>query len=232
MRTLLITCFTLLCLAACKKGKKEDPPPPPPGPAPARATLVFPGKDEACTSGTVVSPAENVVTFKWNAAANAESYELAIKDLESNAKQTKVTSQTELAVTLPRNKPYGWAVTSKSTRSTETAQSDVWKFFNAGPGSISYPPFPAELLTPAFGTRVTAGQLTLDWNGADADNDLTSYEVYFGTSASPPVFRTNVAESQLAAVPVTGNTTYYWMVVTKDAKGNSSRSEVYHFEVQ
>ncbi len=193
------------------------------------ATLVFPGKDEACTSVSVVSPAENVVTFKWSAAANAEE----IMSLRSKTwrrampNRRKVTTQTELAVTLPRNKDLWMGRDLKVDQIDRDRPKRRVEILQCRPGQHQLPTLSGRVTTPAFGTRLPPASSTLDWTGADADNDLTSYDVYFGTSASPPVFRTNVAESQLAAVPVTGNTTYYWMVVMKDTKGNSSRSEVY-----
>lgn len=220
---------SVLCLAACKKDKKEEEPVDPP----AAAVLAAPASDEACTNG-VVSGIESTITFRWNAAANADSYELTIKDLESNVKQVKTTSQPELAVTLPVNKAYGWQVVSRSSKTTTTAKSEAWRFYAAGAGTASFAPFPATLLSPAFGQRVeaVAGKLKLDWNGSDADNDIRGYDVYLGTTATPGLYKADLTASETDGVEVITGTRYYWKVVTKDARGNTSVSELYEFDVK
>ncbi len=215
----------ILCVFACKKNK--------PVPPPDKAALSFPNNNEACTAGTIISSAQSSIIFKWNASANTESYELSIKNLESGVSTTQTTTQTELEVTLSRNTPYSWYIVSKSSKVSATAQSDTWKFYNSGSGTVSYAPFPAEILAPAFGQNVAAasGKITLDWNGSDVDGDISSYDVYFSSAASPVLFKSDLTESILNDVSITSNTAYYWKVITKDSKGNSSGSGVYQFKV-
>lgn len=223
----------LFCVFACKKNAPEPPPGPPPVPPPAKATLSFPNNNEACTSGIIISSTQSSIILKWNVSANSESYELSIKNLESGVSTTQTTTQTELEVTLSRNTPYSWYIVSKSSKVSTTAQSDTWKFYNSGPGTVSYAPFPAEILDPALGQNVTvaSGKITLDWNGSDVDGDVSSYDVYFGTASPPVLFKSNLTESILIDVIVTSNTTYYWKIITKDSKGNTSDSGVYQFKV-
>jgi hypothetical protein len=97
----------------------------------------------------------------------------------------------------------------------------------------SHAPFPAEILSPAIGVNVNSinGKITIDWNGADVENDISSYDVYLGTTATPVLLSSNVTASILNDVNVTANTTYYWKIITKDSKGNTSDSGVYQFKV-
>lgn len=76
--------------------------------------------------------------------------------------------------------------------------------------------------------------MTLRWKGADVDNDISTYDVYFGTDANPPVIQTKLpaTTSSIADVTVVAGTKYFWRVVTKDAKGNSSSSEIFQFTVK
>ncbi len=215
----------VLGMFACKKNK--------PVPPPTKAVLSFPNNNEACTIGTIISSTQSSIIFKWNASENTESYELSIKNLESGFSATQTTTQTELEVTLNRNTPYSWYIVSKSSKVSDSAQSDTWKFYNSGSGTVSYAPFLAEILAPASSQNITAasGKITLDWNGSDVDGDISSYDVYFGTTTSPALFKSNLTESILNDVSVTSNTTYYWKVITKDSKGNSSDSGVCQFKV-
>lgn len=216
--------FCLLCLVAisCKKPAK----------APTKAVLSLPANNEACISGTITSPTLSSILFKWAASQNAESYELTIKNLESGVTTTQNTTATELAVTLTRNTPYSWFVTAKSSKIATTAVSDTWKFFNAGEATTAYAPFPADLTFPKMAQRVTptAGKLNLTWVGSDADNDILNYDIYLGTSSTAPaLIKSAQTGLTLADVPVNAGTTYYWKVITRDNKGNTSDSGIYVF---
>jgi hypothetical protein len=233
MKTLLYSIIAVVILSGCGGKKKDNPTPPPPPPAnPAQAVLVFPDQNSVCVSGVIVSDAVSTVQLKWNAAANTNSYDVAVKNLITGITDTHNTDQTQLNVDLQRNTPYSWSVTSKSTSVTATATSDTWKFYNAGLGVVSYAPFPADNLVPASGQFVNVpvgGKISITWHGSDTDNDILNYDVYFGTDASPALYQHNVTDVKLTGVPVTTKTKYYWKVVTFDSKGNSSTSDLQQF---
>ena len=63
-------------------------------------------------------------------------------------------SSTSTTATLDKGVPYSWRVTSKSTTSTTTTPSDLWKFYLAGDGVVNYAPFPADLTAPASGSTM------------------------------------------------------------------------------
>jgi len=228
MRGLKIGVATLLVFLLSTCGKKASEPP-----APLATVLDVPLKDEVCLTGKIISDSESTIEFKWAAAANAESYELSIKNLLTSAITTHNTSSTNLTLTLTRNTPYSWFVTSKSSKSATTAVSPIWKFYNSGLGATSYPPYPAEIISPTLGQKVTAvnGKLTLQWRGLDADNDILNYDVYFGTSNTPGTLQSKLSEPSLANVAVNSATTYYWKVITRDAKGNTSDSGTFQFMI-
>lgn len=211
-------------------GCQKDTPPPPAIP-PEKVSLAFPGQNEVCTEGSIISALQSSINFRWDSSANADSYELNVKDLVSGLSAVYHTTQTQLDVALSRNTPYSWFVVSRSQRTGVTAKSDVWKFYNAGPAVVSYAPFPAEIVAPAMGQILANGTVTLDWNGTDVDEDIIGYDIYFGTTASPALLMADQTESILTGVVVAENTTYYWKVITKDAKGNRSDSGLYQFRV-
>lgn len=100
-------------------------------------------------------------------------------------------------------------------------------------GVMSYTPFPATITAPLFGAKVTAsaGSVSLTWSGSDVDNDIVGYDVYLGTAAIPPLYKTNITDSFLNNVSASSNTTYYWKVITKDSQGNTSDSGIFQFSV-
>jgi hypothetical protein len=118
-----------------------------------------------------------------------------------------------------------------SSKISTTALSDTWKFYNAGEAVTSYAPFPADMVTPKMAQRITpvAGKISLDWTGSDVDSDIANYDIYLGTTATPTLLKANQVDSALPDVTVTAGTTYYWKVITRDSKGNTSDSGVFIF---
>jgi hypothetical protein len=235
MKRLLIILSLALITAGCSKSGSSNPQPvtpvTPTPPAPAQASLSLPAQNAACTSGTVISNTQSSITFSWNASGNTDSYELDIKDLLDNSITIKTTSQTSLAVTLLRNTPYSWYIVSKSSKSSSIAQSDTWKFYIAGQGTLSYAPFPADIVSPANGQQIATASATvnLSWTGSAVDNDIVGYDVYFGTTNTPPLLSGSVTNMFLNNVSVSAKTTYYWKIVTKDSQGNTSESVLSQF---
>jgi hypothetical protein len=226
MRRIGIYILLVSVLFSCKK-KSE------PIPAPSAALLTSPLKNESCNTGTALSATESTVVFNWAIASNTETYELSIRNLLSNEVSTKIASSNTASATLKRNTPYSWFVTSKSSRTAEINKSEVWKFYNAGLSTTSYAPFPAEIVAPKMNdiAIVSGGKATLSWTGLDVDNDIVGYDVYFGANASPVLYQGNLAANVTTlSVTVTTNT-YYWKIITKDSKGNSSDSGVFKFVV-
>jgi hypothetical protein len=224
-RGIVLILLLLSIVAGCKKTPKPLVPP-------AKATLVFPKQNELCTNGRVVNPTESVVLFDWDDSQNIESFELTIKNLLTGVAIIKSTTETQQEVTILRNTPYSWYITSKSSRIAVTAQSDVWKFYNSGPGEVSNAPFSADITAPSMGQSVKPnGLITLSWTGSDVDGDIIGYDVYFGTTNSPALLKANITDSFLAEIAIESNKTYFWKIITRDSKGNTSVSAVYQFKV-
>jgi hypothetical protein len=215
----LLNCFFISC-----GGSKDTP-------APEAATLSSPSNNEACTTGTVLSETENKIRFNWAVGLNADSYLLTVTNLLTQVQQSQATTTTSAELTLKRNTPYSWYVTSKSSKNPTTVNSPTWKFYNAGLASSNYPPYPAEIVSPTLGQIVapTAGKITLQWQGSDADNDIINYDIYLGTTTTPVIIQNQTTATSLTNIGVSSNTTYYWKVITRDAKGNKSDSGLFEF---
>lgn len=227
MKILKISISFLLVFTLITCDKKSDPP------APEAAVLVAPIKDEVCLSGKVISDSESTVEFKWSTAANAESYELSVKNLLTNAISTQITNNTGVELALKRNTPYSWFVSSKSSKNATIALSQTWKFYNAGKGATSYPPFPAEIISPTLGQKASPnnGKISLQWRGSDSDSDIVNYDIYLGITNKPEILKSKVTETSLSEVSVNPAITYFWKVITRDASGNTSDSGIYWFIV-
>lgn len=200
--------------------------------SPGKASLVFPANNEECNTGTSVSATLSKVNFQWNTGANTSSSQVVVKNLLTKAETKKISASNQVIFKLLKNTPYKWWVISRTTESTETAKSAEWKFYNSGEGITTYAPFPAELVAPSNGVLVTGTVTTLEWKGSDVDDDIVSYEVFFGT-VNPPTNSLKTVTApihKIENVAVTTNT-YYWKVITKDGEGNTSTSELFEFKV-
>jgi hypothetical protein len=103
-------------------------------------------------------------------------------------------------VLLP-SKTYYWRV--DSVNSSENIKGNTWSFTTGSAATSN--PYPA---TGATGVATDANAVNMAWT---AGFSATSYDVYFGTQASPPLF-TTVSATSLAKSGLAPNTNYYWSV--------------------
>lgn len=225
----IIVIFILIAVVSCSGGKRSNPVPVPP----AKATLISPAANLVCVTGAVISDSKSSITFRWNASANTDSYDLHITDLLTSVPLgTQTTTDTNYTTTLSRGIPYSWFIVSKSSGGM-TSTSDSWKFYNSGSGITTYAPFPAEIISPVFGAVVTAttGAIKLIWTGSAIGSNITGYDIYFGTNPTPPLLKSAVQDMSLDNVSVVSGSIYYWKVITKDSQGDTSDSGLFQFSV-
>lgn len=87
------------------------------------------------------------------------------------------------------------------------------------------PPACATHVSPTNGITNAATGNQLTWNTASG---ATSYDVYFGTSSTPPLAG-NVTVTNYNLGCLQPNTTYYWRVVPKNANGDASGCATWSF---
>lgn len=216
----------ILVLISC--GNDDGPPSPPEG-----ALLVFPLEDSECTTGVSINEELSQVTFEWMPAKNSDLYTLTVLNLNTNIPQAIASASTSVALSIEKGAPFSWSVISSNTDSDITATSDNWLFYNAG-SQTSYPPFPAQLIAPKSGSTIqmnSANEISLEWFGADVEDDIEQFQVYFSDQNPPALFINTNKEVLETNVNVISGTTYYWKVVTTDSDGNTSDSGVFDFKV-
>ncbi|WP_350284542.1 hypothetical protein [uncultured Croceitalea sp.] len=209
-------------------GGDDGPPPSPEG-----ALLVFPLQSSECTTGVSVNETLSQVTFEWMAANNTDLYTLNVVNLETNTPQTITTGATSASLSIEKGAPFSWSILSSNSSSDETATSENWLFYNSG-ALTTYPPFPAQIIRPKSGASVqksSADQVVLEWLGADVEDDISIFEIYFSETNPPVLIATENSQSSMVNVGVVSGVTYYWRVVTTDGEGNTSDSGIFDFKV-
>ncbi len=198
---------------------------------PKATTLVFPENNTECNEGVVINDNSSRVTFRWNASDDTDSYEVNIRNLNTDATSKVPSTAAEAEITIERGVPYEWFVISKANGTQVTASSSKFKFYNQGPGIDNYAPFPAEAVAPIRGATIAnTTTVSLEWKGSDIDNDIVAFKVLFGTNTKPSNAIGTTAEETLDATVGSG-LIYYWKVITTDSQGNSSSSEIFEFKV-
>ena len=225
MRYILVL-LVLIIGFSCKKSDSPNPP--------ESTTLVFPENNSECTTGIDLSLTTSMVEFRWQEAANVDTYELRATNVNTNTTQTVSTSSLSANLPLQKGTLYSWVVTTTNNAVLQSATSLTSQFYNAG-FQTSYAPFPAEIITPELGESVFKdgnNEVVLSWSGADIDNDIESYEVFFSTENPPTsLVATNAPGNLTSEVTVETDTVYYWNVITTDSEGNTSDSGVVDFRV-
>ena len=198
---------------------------------PTAAKLIYPENNTECNEGIVVSDTETDVLFQWEQATNASSYVLTITNLNNGSSRDIKTTSNEFLIRVLRGTPYSWVVKSIVGYSSETADSETWKFYNAGLPEESHPPFPAEIVSPQIGTSINAGNIVLQWEAIDIDNDIASYIVLLDTNSTPVTQVGNPSVNNLN-ITLSSEQVYYWKVITIDELGNESHSQICQFRVK
>ncbi len=80
------------------------------------------------------------------------------------------------------------------------------------------PPAAPTLVSPTNGATAVALTPSLSWS---ASSLATSYDVYFGISATPPLV-TNVSVTNYKPGPLIAGQTYYWQIVARNASGTGA----------
>jgi hypothetical protein len=83
--------------------------------------------------------------------------------------------------------------------------------------------------SPANGSVDVDLQVYLSWVSDDPDEDLMTYDVYFGTSSTPSLVATNLSVPSYDPGVLVENTTYYWKVKAKDIYGASTEGPLWTF---
>jgi len=132
--------------------------------------------------------------------------------------------------TMKYNTTYYWKIVAMDNHGAST-EGPIWHFTTQE--APNNPPNIPNNPTPANGATNIDVYTDLSWTGGDPDaGDKVTYDIYFGTSPSPPI----VAYSQL--VPsydpgvLTYSTTYYWKIVAWDDHNASSSGPVWNFTTQ
>jgi hypothetical protein len=84
---------------------------------------------------------------------------------------------------------------------------------------------------PANGATSVDINKDVSWVGGDPDptHDVVTYDVYFGTTSTPPKVASNQSASSYDPGALAYSTEYYWQIVAWDNHGATTAGPVWHF---
>lgn len=213
---ILLTVLGLVTIQSCKKDEVVKPTDfvaaMPEAPAPAVNGII------ARTVGT------QTVNLTWNGTAtNAITWDVYFGKTSHPSHVGTATTNAYTASVTTGGKYY-WQVVTTDNHGVES-DSPVWSFQVNSDPTAATTPAPAN-----SAVNVSATLSTLTWVGADPEGDDLTYDVSFGTSATPPPVASGLTSaSYTLASALAPNTLYYWSVVTHDPFGGKSTSPVWSF---
>ena len=83
--------------------------------------------------------------------------------------------------------------------------------------------------TPGNGATNVQPHPTLHWNASDPDDDIITYDIYFGITSSPPRVVSQQTTTSFLPGILLNLTTYYWRIVACDPYGLNSTSNLWAF---
>lgn len=170
-------------------------------------------------------------SFSWQTAVDADGDSVTY-DLFLDTNTTPVTklgsnltnNSFELTSDLNEGTTYYWFVTAKDSNGNSTT-SKIFSFTTLVPENQA--PARFDLLTLENNTENASLTPSFTWMEAiDPDDDPVSYDFLLGTDENPEtIIAEGIADATFNVTDeLLNNTTYYWKVVAKDQRGNTSVS--------
>ena len=125
--------------------------------------------------------------------------------------------------------PYYWQIVATDNHDSSTT-GPVWSFRTASAPPANNPPDTPSNPSPANGATNQNINVDLSWTGGDPDaGDIVTYDVYFGTAASPPKVKDDQSATTYDPGTLNYGDTYYWQIVATDNHDSSTTGPVWSF---
>lgn len=197
----------------------------------ACCALLIPGLATYTAPANGLTGAPNCgLDLTWTAPTNAgcnavASYDVYFGTAAAPPFVVNTTSTTYSTGALAVSTTYYWKIVPRNATGTAVG-AVTWSFTTSATASV---PGLAIYTAPANGASNIANCATLTWNAPSITgcSAPTSYDVYFGTAASPPFV---VNTTALTYIPTLAfGTTYYWKIVPKNALGDAVGAVTWSF---
>jgi len=112
---------------------------------------------------------------------------------------------------LDYNTTFYWRIIAWD-RYDNATRSPLWRFHT----TLNQPPYVPGNPEPSDGATYIYAYTVLNWTGGDPYDDLVTYDLFFGTTPSPPLLAIDLIESSFSPDTLENNTQYYWKIRARD----------------
>jgi len=231
MRLKILYSFITLLIFSCTPSSTPDEEEEPGvilNQAPEKPVLDWPTNNMICV--------DDSLKFKWDPSSDPEEDPVSYYiEISTDSQFSSIYIQESVAVSsidinLNPTQNYFWRVKAKDNNQNESPFSDVWFLSTDGTSSVNNLPSTPEYISPTLGETLSSGNVELSWNSTDDDGDNLLYDLYFGTSAEPEIFKENL-QSNTYDLSSLSSDTYYWKIVVKDNNEGQTIGQTYNFKV-
>jgi len=129
--------------------------------------------------------------------------------------------------TLAYNTKYYWKIIAADNHAASTT-GPLWDFTTQTPANN--PPNTPSSPSPADHATGASINADLSWTGGDPDaGDTVTYDVYFGTSSTPPLVSNDQSGTTYDPGTLAYNTKYYWKIIATDNHAASTMGPLWDF---
>ncbi len=217
-RILILLALAALVITSCKKDDDGDDTPA--NNAPVASFTVDPVTGNTQTTFNLDASAcsdqetpANELLVRWDANDDG-----TWESEYSTVKTATLTYNTAGTYTIRLEVKDGGGLTASATREvTVTA------------GGSNEPPDAPANPSPADGATGVSVSTMLAWTASDPEQDPLTYDIYFGTSATPPLAMEGLSTGEYDPGNLQYAVTYYWKVMVNDDQGNATTGAVWTF---
>ena len=161
-------------------------------------------------------------TLNWSVSDNAVWLTLSPPSGSSTGEHDSVTATVNIAGMSSGSYPA--VITISAPGATNTPRTVPVSLTINNPPNIPSNPSPTNYAT---GVSVNTD---LSWTGGDPDaGDTVTYDLYFGTSANPPLVSSHKTATTYDPATLAYNTKYYWKIVATDSHAAATTGPVWDF---
>jgi hypothetical protein len=125
---------------------------------------------------------------------------------------------------------YYWQVVATDNHGLSTT-GPLWDFTTAAEPNT--PPYEPSSPSPPDQLEDQSVYTDISWQGGDPDpGDTVTYDVYFGTSTSPPLVSSNQSETTYDPGVLSIFTMYWWKIVARDNHGETTEGPLWRFRTE
>ena len=197
--------------------------------------------DEKTTEPTDTEDPTIIITYPANNAEIIAGTQVTIQtDVSDNEEVYKVDFYIDGSnVATDYNSPYNYEWDTTDITGDHTIYAEAYDTSdNEGTSNIitvtineavGNPPNPPSNPNPEENATDVSINTDLSWSCSDPDGDPLTYDIYFGTSSTPPLVNSGQSETTYAPGTLDFEETYYWKIKAYDDHDNPTTGEIWEF---